>query len=90
MEQEDRLEKALHSLNSIDSLRTFVLQLSAEGQSKTQIVEMLEQRLSLLQEEPGREADADTVRDLLDFVLGWCSPHMKLLCGEDVPSSPSP
>lgn len=26
----------------------------------------------------GREADEDIVFDVLDFLTGWCSPHMKL------------
>jgi hypothetical protein len=26
----------------------------------------------------GREADEDMVMDVMDFLMGWCSPHMKL------------
>jgi hypothetical protein len=83
MEREDRFEKALRSANPIDSLRALVLELSAEGYRKPQIVELFEQLLTQLQNEPAREADTDAVRDVLDFLLGWCSPHMKLLREED-------
>lgn len=76
---DDRFEKALHSANPIDSLRALALQLSAEGYSKPQIVEFFDQLLLQFEHEPEREADADAIRDVLDFLVGWCSPHMKLL-----------
>ncbi|HTU92205.1 MAG TPA: hypothetical protein VMF69_19135 [Gemmataceae bacterium] len=89
MEREDRFEKALHSVSPIDSLRALVHDLSAEGCRKPQIVALFEQLLIQLQNEPAREADADAVRDVLDFLMGWCSPHMKLLQEEgDVSSTP--
>ena len=84
-----RSEKALHSANPVDSLRALVHELSAEGYRKAQIVAIFEQLLSQLQNEPVREADADAVRDVLDFLVGWCSPHVKLLREEDN-SSPVP
>jgi hypothetical protein len=90
MEQEDRFEMALRSANPIDSLRALVLAFAAEGYRKPQIVELFEQRLVLLQTDPSREADADSLRDVLDFLLGWCSPHMKLLREEDDVSSDLP
>lgn len=83
MERDDRFEKALHSANPIDSLRALALQLSTEGYRKPQIVDFFDQQLTKLQAEPAREADADAVRDVLDFLVGWCSPHMKLLRDED-------
>lgn len=89
MEQEDRLEKALRSTTPVDSLRTLVLELSREGYRKSRIRELFEQLLIHLQEAPAREADADAVRDVLDFLVGWCSPHMKLLREED-DVSPTP
>jgi len=89
MEQDTRFEKALRSDNPVDSLRAFVLELSTVGYRKPQIIELFEQRLTLLQADPEREADADAVRDVLDFLVGWCSPHMKLLREED-DVSPAP
>jgi hypothetical protein len=26
----------------------------------------------------GRETEEDPVMDVMDFLVGWCSPHMKL------------
>jgi hypothetical protein len=89
MKQETRFEKALRSANPIDSLRALVLELSTAGYRKPQIIERFEQHLTLLQTDPVREADADAVRDVLDFLVGWCSPHMKLLREED-DVSPTP
>jgi hypothetical protein len=79
MKLEDRFEKALHSANPVESLRNLVVGLSSEGYDKPQIVELFEQRLTLIQSDPAREAEADAMRDVLDFLIGWCSPHMKLL-----------
>jgi hypothetical protein len=78
MERDDRFENALHSATPLDSLRALVLELSKEGHGKESIVKLFEQQLTLLQDDPAREADADAVRDVLDFLLGWCSPHVKL------------
>jgi hypothetical protein len=83
VDQEDRFEKALRSSKPVDSLRALVLELSAEGYRKARIIKLFEELLSHLQKEPAREADADALRDVLDFLLGWCSPHMKLLPEED-------
>jgi hypothetical protein len=90
MEQEDRLEKALHSLDPVDSLRALVFELAAEGYRKARIIELFEEWLAYLQKFPEREADADAVRDVLDFLLGWCSPHMRLLPDEGDISPPAP
>ncbi len=90
MEQENRFEKALHAPDPVDSLRTLVLELSVEGYSKARIIELFEEWLAYLQKFPEREADADAVRDVLDFLLGWCSPHMKLLPEEDDVSASVP
>jgi hypothetical protein len=35
--------------------------------------------------EADREKDEDAVMDVMDFLLGWCSPHMQL-----PPDPPSP
>ncbi|HEY7426507.1 MAG TPA: hypothetical protein VH682_19895 [Gemmataceae bacterium] len=84
------MEEALHSLNPVDSLRALVLELAAEGCRKARIIELFEEWLAYLQKFPEREADADAVRDVLDFLLGWCSPHMKLLPEEGDVSPPTP
>jgi hypothetical protein len=85
VEQEDHFEKALRSPDPVASLRALVLDFSAKGHRKARIIELFEERLAYLQKFPEREADADAVRDVLDFLLGWCSPHMKLLPeGDDI------
>lgn len=88
MEREERFEEALRSPDPVASLRALVLELSAEGQSKANILALFERFLTQLQDNPAREADADAVRDVMDFLVGWCSPHMKLL-PEDGDVSPA-
>jgi hypothetical protein len=89
MERDDRFEKALHSANPSESLRGLVHELATEGFRKQQIVEAFEQQLNQLETEPAREPEADAIRDVLDFLVGWCSPHMKLLREDsDISSTP--
>jgi hypothetical protein len=89
MAREDRFENALHSTSPIDSLGALARELFAEGYSKVRIVELFEQQLILMQNDATREAQADVVRDVLDFLVGWCSPHRKILHAEkDVSATP--
>jgi hypothetical protein len=71
------LEQALHSAEPVDQLRSLVLRLLSQGQDKATVLERLEQMRRQLRE-ADREADEDAVMDVMDFLLGWCSPHMRL------------
>jgi hypothetical protein len=37
--------------------------------------------------EAGREKDEDAVMDVMDFLVGWCSPHMRLSTDSPTPSA---
>ncbi|MCI0691507.1 hypothetical protein L0337_05805 [candidate division KSB1 bacterium] len=76
-----RFEKALGSPNPVEALRSLVLELSQEGSGKATILEFFEQERQRLRA-THREADEDAVMDVMDFLVGWCSPHMKLLADE--------
>jgi hypothetical protein len=70
-------ERALHSGEPVHELRALALRLSSQGYDRTALVEKFEavrQQLRLAD----READEDAVMDVLDFLTGWCSPHMRL------------
>jgi len=81
MTLETRFEKALGSLEPIETLRSLVGELAAEGYDKAAILELFEQQRQRLRL-ANREADEDAVMDVMDFLVGWCSPHMKLLSDE--------
>jgi len=78
---EKRFEQALGSLDPIDALRDLVSQMSREGHDKSAILEIFEQERQRLRS-ANREAEEDAVMDVMDFLVGWCSPHMHLLANE--------
>ena len=45
--------------------------------SKEAVIEVLEEERTHL-EKRGEEEREDAVLEVLDFLYGWCSPHMKL------------
>ena len=72
-----RIEHALRSTEPVNELRALVLSLMAEGQSQDAILQIFEGARQELRQ-ADREADEDAVTDVMDFLVGWCSPHMKL------------
>ena len=81
---DQRIEQALRSSEPVKELRNLVLQFLADGQTREAILALLE-RASQQLREAEREADEDAVMDVMDFLVGWCSPHMKL-----PPEQPTP
>jgi Uma2 family endonuclease len=74
---EEASEEALRAPEPVNRLHSLVLRLSSQGQTKATILDLLEQARRQLRQ-AGREADEDAVMDVMDFLVGWCSPHMKL------------
>ena len=74
---DNRIEQALRSSEPVKELRDLVRHLLADGQKRESTVVLLESTRQQLRQ-AGRETDEDVVMDVLDFVVGWCSPHMKL------------
>jgi hypothetical protein len=54
------------------------LQLSAQGVPTAAIIDRFEATRQQLRS-VDREADEDAVMDVLDCLMGWCHPEMKLL-----------
>jgi hypothetical protein len=77
MQLNESIEQALRSREPFHGLRSFVLDLFSQGKDKAAVLAMFE---SVRQElrEAGREADKDAVMDVMDCLVGWCSPQMKL------------
>ena len=76
-----RFDKALSSQAPIKALRSLVLELSAEGRDKKKILKIFEEQRKRLRL-ANRESAEDAVMDVMDFLVGWCSPHVKLLSDE--------
>jgi hypothetical protein len=77
MHIDEIFEQALHSEAPVLELRSLALRLSSEGYDRAAFIEKFEEvRQELRQSD--READEDAVMDVLDFLTGWCSPHMRL------------
>ncbi len=65
-----RLESALQD----GSLRKLVEEMISEGYSQLEIHEIFYQFCLLLRKQ-GREKEEDETADMLDYIIGWCSPH---------------
>jgi hypothetical protein len=72
-----RIERALHTASPVLSLRDFAAELLRSGQDRDAVYNLFESARAALRE-ADREADEDAVMDVMDFLTGWCSPHMKL------------
>jgi len=77
MPLEECFEEALRSTEPLNELRSLALRLSSEGQDKTAIVAKFEEARRHLRE-ANRESDEDVVMDLMDCLVGWCSPQMRI------------
>jgi hypothetical protein len=77
MSIDPRALEALKTPTPLEALRQYVRQLQTQGQTDAQILERLEQLRADLREE-GRDAEEDVVLEVMDFVAGWCSPHVSL------------
>jgi hypothetical protein len=72
-----RIESLLRAEDSHAALVAFVCVLFADGFDEGQALGVLETTRSRLRVEE-READEDTVMDVIDRLVGWCSPHSVL------------
>jgi hypothetical protein len=78
---EENLDQALHAPDRLNSLRSLAITLLSQGQGRVAVLKMFEGARQRLRQ-AGREAEEDAVMDVMDFVTGWCSPHMKLSSSE--------
>jgi len=86
MTLEQRFEEALDCLEPVEALRSLVLELSAKGYNKTAIMQIFEKQRQQLRS-ANREAEEDAVMDVMDLLVGWCSPHAQLLADEPAASN---
>lgn len=69
----DEFRAALASEHRLDDLRSAAEQELQAGTPREQVVAKLEALRAGLS-----DSDEDVVLEVLDFVTGWCSPHMRL------------
>jgi hypothetical protein len=73
------MDAAVHSAAPLAELRSLVRQELEASVPPEQVLEKLEALRSRLPAD--EEAEEDVVLDVMDFVTGWCSPHMRLVDG---------
>ena len=81
MSCQERFEHALRSMDPPEALRSAVLTMAAEGQSKDQIYEALGQFLGQVRaQNEGRESEREEIiLGVMDALTGWCHPSRQLL-----------
>ncbi len=77
MKFRESVEAALRSARPLDKLRLVAQEFLSIGTPREQVFDLFDHtRLEL--RKAGREADEDAVADVMDFIDGWCSPHMRI------------
>lgn len=77
MEIRSQIEAILQGENSDKDLYEMVKQLIAECHPKEVLLKQFEElHLDLMP--AGKEKEDDIILDIMDYLAGWCSPHMKL------------
>ena len=70
-------EQALTAADRVGELRKLAQRLLDEGHPSDKVLKRFEQARQCLRE-AAREDDEDAVMDVMDFLTGWCSPHMAI------------
>jgi hypothetical protein len=73
----DEFNAALASGDGLTGLRSAAERELQAGSPRERVVAQLEALRTDLRA-AGRDADDDVVLEVLDFVTGWCSPHVRL------------
>lgn len=82
-EHRELFEAALRADDPVDQLSTVVRRLLRNsGTGREALLGELESLRAVLRAE-GRDADEDLVLEVMDFLAGWASPHMKIEAADD-------
>jgi hypothetical protein len=74
---ETKFADALKARDPLDSLRMTVKSLVESGYDRAELIARLEEFRKTLQQQ-GLEDEEDVVLQVMDFLVGFCSPHMRL------------
>ena len=73
----DRVNEALRADDPLRQLRALAIDLLSAGMGRQELLDALEGVRAELRSQ-GREADEDTVLELMDVVADYCGPHMRI------------
>ena len=76
-----RFENALRLQEPLTALNNLVLELSAEGHKKAEILKISE-NYALCLRNGNRESDEELLLDVMDTLVGWYHPSARLLPDE--------
>jgi hypothetical protein len=74
---EQAVDQCLRSSQPLLDLRNLLDRYLQQGVDANELLSRLE-KVRQQYRTAEREADEDTVTEVMDFLVGWCSPHMKL------------
>jgi hypothetical protein len=74
---EEPFAQVLHTQQPRVRLRETVRSLLDQDRTREALLADLEHFRGVLRE-AGRDEDEDVVLEVMDFLVGWCSPHMKV------------
>jgi hypothetical protein len=77
MPVDPRIQDALDRSNQFQALRALIKKLQTEGHDQAVIIALFEQAHGHLRK-TRRENDEDVVTEVMDCLVGWCSPHVSL------------
>ncbi len=71
------IDQALRSPEPAHRLRLLAKELFSRGVPSKEVLALFDDARQALRE-AGRDREEDAVMDIMDSIVGWCSPHMKL------------
>ena len=83
MKHQERFETAPCFGEPLAALSSLVLELSAEGHKKAEILKLFE-NYALCLRKNNRESDEDLLMEVMDALTGWCHPSARLLSDEEM------
>ena len=73
----EQLQAALHSSSPVEELVEVVQQMKRAGKNQQEIYRIFEALLQTAMD-AGTEQEDEAIRDVMDRIVGWCSPDQKL------------
>ena len=72
-----QLETALRMPDPLTALSQVARNMKDAGTSQPEMYAIFNELLQAMQID-GTEQQDDAIRDVMDFIIGWCSPHQRL------------
>lgn len=84
MSEHELFEQALDAQNRTGELRRLAQRFLDDGTAPETVLLQFEQVRQRLRE-THREEEEDAVMEVMDFLAGWCSPHVRLVASQARP-----